>query len=177
MGLVRTITHFIFRARSFSNKSVKNFAKGITEKKILELGSGKKHNGWDYYSAKQFFDSSNDFIQSDISRDFGHKIIDVTNMKFNKKFDVILCLSVLEHVFDFQKAIDNIHKALKNNGVAVIFVPAFYPLHDEPSDYWRFTEHSLKKLLSKFQDVKIKNSGLRKFPSAYYIEAYKSKTI
>ena len=66
-----------------------------------------------------------------------------------------------------------LHTALKENGIGIIFVPGFYPLHDEPDDYWRFTEHSLKKLLKDFRKIKIKHSGLRQYPFAYYVEAYK----
>lgn len=172
-SIFRAMAHFIFRTRKFNNDSIKKFAKGIKNKKILELGSGIKVKEKYYYSAKQFFDNSNEFIQSDIVKDFGHKIIDVTEMEYHDKFDIILCMNVLEHVFDFRKAISNIYNSLKENGIAIIFVPVFYPLHDEPNDYWRFTEYSLKKLLNNFQKIEIKNSGPKQYPFAYYIEAHK----
>ncbi len=171
--LYRTLAHFVFRIRSYGNKSIKIFAKEIHNKKILELGSGKKQRGKYVYSVKQFFDDSNDFTQSDIAKDFGHKIIDVTDMNFNNEFDVIICMNVLEHVFDFQKAILNIHQSLKKNGVAIFFVPMVYPLHDEPNDFWRFTEHSLRKILTRFSKIEIKHSGIRQFSFAYFIKAYK----
>lgn len=169
----RNIAHFIFRVRQFNNKCIKSFAKGVENKRILELGSGKKYKGWYYYSAKQFFDNSNEFIQSDIVQEYGHKIIDVTKADYENEFDIILCMNVLEHVFDLHTAIENIYKALKPNGIVIIFVPAFYPLHDEPTDYWRFTEHSIRKLLQKFGEVTIKHSGIRQYPFVYYIEATK----
>lgn len=171
--LYRTLTHLIFRLRSFGNSSIKKFAKGVENKIILEIGSGEKRKGKYPYSVKQFFDTSNDFIQSDIISEFGHEIIDVTEMKFQERFDIIICMNVLEHVFDVQKAILNIHTALKDNGKAIIFVPAIYPLHNEPNDYWRFTEHSLKKLMTNFRKVTIINSGVRQFPSAYFVVANK----
>lgn len=150
------------------------FASEIRSKKILELGSGKKVKGEYPYSTKQFFDSSNEFIQTDIIDTYGHKIVDVTRMDYRTEFDIVLCMNVLEHVFDYQKAIQNIFNSLKPGGVAVILVPVFYPLHDEPNDFWRFTEHSLRKLLQNFKELKIKHSGLRQYPAAYYVEAYKN---
>ena len=171
--IFRDIIHPIFRIRRFNNRCIRDFAKGVRNKRILELGSGKKYKGRHDYSAKFFFDNSNEFIQSDIVQAYGHEIVDVTNMKYGDEFDVILCANVLEHVFDFRKAIENIHKALKPNGTAIIFVPAFYPLHDEPTDYWRFTEHSIRKLLQKFNKVRIKHKGIRQYPFAYCIEATK----
>ncbi len=171
--LFRTSAHFIFRVRSFGNNSIKQFAKEVYYTSILELGSGKKLKGKYHYSAKQFFDKSNEFIQSDINEDFGHKTIDVTDIRHENEYDVIICMNVLEHVFDFNKAIANIYSALKENGIAIIYVPAVYPLHDEPNDFWRFTEHSIKRILNNFRKVTIKHSGIRQFPFAYYIEAYK----
>ncbi len=125
------------------------------------------------YSYKMFFNSSNDFIQSDINKKYGHKVVNATRMDYQNKFDIILCMNVLEHVFDFYKAIDSIHKSLVFGGVAIITIPVFYPLHDEPNDYWRFTEYSLRKLLKKFSQIKIKRYGIRQYPFAYYIEAKK----
>ena len=165
--------HLIFRIRSFNNNCIKKFANGIKNKKILELGSGMKKNGRYIHSTKQFFDDSNEFIQSDINPEFGHKIIDVIKMNYENEFDIILCMNVLEHVYDFHKAIENLHRALKPGGTALIFVPVFYPFHDEPHDYWRFTEHSIRKLFKEFYRLEIKHSGIRQYPFAYYIEANK----
>jgi len=167
------LTNTILRARQFNNRCIKEFATKIKNKKILELGSGKKYKNKYYYSAKQFFHDSNKFIQSDITKEYGHKIIDATKMKYKNKYDIILCMNVLEHIYDYNKAIENIHNALKPNGTAIISVPVFYPFHDEPHDYWRFTEHSLKIILKKFTKIKIKHSGLKQCPFAYYIEAKK----
>jgi SAM-dependent methyltransferase len=99
--------------------------------------------------------------------------VDATSMKFENEFDVVLCMNLLEHVYDFQMVIDNIYDALTKNGLVVILVPAFYPLHDEPHDYWRFTEHSLRKLLNRFSVTMLEYSGIRQYPFAYYVEAVK----
>ena len=171
--LARSLVHTLFRMRSFNNACIKKFAGNIKNKKILEIGSGKSYKGKYIYSAKPFFDSSNVFIQSDIIKYYGHKVIDATKISYKHEFDIILCANVLEHVFDFHKAITNLYTALKTEGVLIIFVPVFYPLHDEPHDYWRFTEYSLKELLKKFKEIHIKHSGLRSYPFGYYVEARK----
>lgn len=169
----RHIANQVSGIRRYHNKKVAEFASGKKRKNILELGSGKEFKGGYYYSMKRFFDDSNDFLQTDINKDFGHKVLDVTKMKYKEEFDIILCLNVLEHVYDFQKAIDNMYKALKKNGTVVIAVPTFYPLHDEPGDYWRFTEHALRKMLGDFRKVKLEYKGVRQYPYTYYIEAKK----
>lgn len=171
----RFIAHIVFRERQFCNKNLIKFASttSVKNKNILELGSGKKIRNNYPYSARKFFHSSNTFITSDIVPSYGHKFLDATKIRYRNKFDIILCMNVLEHVFEFSKVLRNMHKSLKSSGIAVIFVPCFYPLHDEPNDYWRFTEHSLRKLLKDFKSVKIKHLGIRQYPFAYYVEARK----
>ena len=172
--IIRAVLRFVFRIRAFNDRCIRDFARDVRGKTILELGSGEQYKGRDYYSVSQYFDGSNTFIQSDIFPEFGHRIVDVTTMTETEEFDVILCLNVLEHVFDFQPAFKNMHRALKPHGTLIIFLPVFYPLHDEPYDYWRYTEHSLNKLLGEFAEIIIKRRGpVRQFPFAYYIEARK----
>jgi len=170
--LFKKIVHIIFYV-NFKDKCIKKLSKGIKNKKILEIGSGKRVNGKYIYSEKCFFQKSNKFITSDINQLYGHKIVDITAINYKNKYDLILCLNVLEHIFNVKKAIDNMYKLVKKGGLIVIYVPVFYPLHDEPNDYWRITINSFNKLLKKFKKVDIRHSGLKKYPFAYYIEATK----
>lgn len=172
-GLLRSLAHALFRARQYNDRCIRRFAVGVRHKRILELGSGKPLRGRDTYSARRFFDASNEFIQSAIVVEYGHRVVDVTTMRFRSEFDVILCTSVLEHVYDFESAIANIYEALKPGGTAIILVPGMYPLHDEPHDYWRFTEHALRRLLKAFKEVRIEHKGPRAYPFVYYTEAQK----
>lgn len=169
----RKIVHVFVKPRKHYYKKVSEYAQGVKGKKILELGSGPLVKGKYFYSAKHLFDKSNDFRQTDIVADFGHPIVDVTKIKMANEYDIIMCLNVLEHVYEFQKAINNMHKALKSKGSLIIVVPAFYPLHDEPHDYWRFTEHALRRMLKDFSSVAIEHKGVREFPTGYYIIAKK----
>jgi SAM-dependent methyltransferase len=171
--IARSIVHLVTNIRSYQYKQVAKVAKTINSKHILEIGSGPLVSGKYHYSTKHLFSDSNDFVQSDIVKSFGHPIIDVTKMKYKDKFDVVLCLNVLEHVYDFQKAIDNMHSALKKDGLLIVAVPAFYPLHDEPGDYWRFTEHALKRMFAGYKIRTLIHNGKREYPFTYYLEAKK----
>ncbi|MBS3135834.1 hypothetical protein J4401_02645 [Candidatus Woesearchaeota archaeon] len=164
------LAHAVFGIRRFQNREIKKIAARTRGKKILEIGSGKKVDGKHYYSMKGVFDSSNEFVQSDINKEYGHQVIDITSTKLRPEWDIILCLNVLEHVFEYDKAIANLRGGLRKNGTLYVFVPGYYPLHDEPNDFWRFTEHSLRKIFSGFE-TKIKAHGWRKYPFAYFLEA------
>ena len=171
--ILRAIAHIVFRGRRFNNRHVKRIAAGTHDRAILEIGSGKPVKGEHRYSARVLFDESNDFVQTDVNPEFGHQILDVTTMEFEESFDIVLCVNVMEHVYEFRRAFDNVHRALKPGGTALIGVPGYYPLHDEPHDYWRFTEHALRRLMSPYRSVKLWRSGPRRYPFAYFLEATK----
>lgn len=62
------------------------------------------------------------------------------------EFDIVLCLSVLEHLKEPARAILEIRRVLKMNGKIIVSVPFLFPIHDAPNDYWRFTKFGLKEL-------------------------------
>jgi SAM-dependent methyltransferase len=171
--VLRAAAHLVFRGRRFHYRHLRKLAREIRHKVILEIGSGKPVNGQYPYSAHHLFDTSNQFIKSDIVGEYGHRVIDLTAFDARNEFDVVLCLNVIEHVYEFHRAFDNLYRAVKPGGTAIIGVPAYYPLHDEPADYWRFTEHSLRKLMAPYRDVQLYNSGLRRYPFAYLVRAEK----
>lgn len=49
----------------------------------------------------------------------------------NKKFDTLICLNVLEHINDDQKALKNMHNLLNKGGKLVLLVPAHKILYSE----------------------------------------------
>lgn len=59
-------------------------------------------------------------------------------------FDILLCTEVLEHVADWGKAFENLFRLGGKGCRLIVTCPFFYPLHAEPYDYWRPTEHSLR---------------------------------
>jgi SAM-dependent methyltransferase len=62
--------------------------------------------------------------------------------------DGVLCTQVLEHIDEPVKALAEISRVLKHGGELLLSAPFFYPLHDEPHDYFRYSPHALKHLLS-----------------------------
>lgn len=140
---------------------------------MLEIGSGIRVNGRYSYSAQHLFTDVKEFICTDINPTFGHRVLDITKMRDKEKYDIILCLNVLEHVYEFQIAVNNLHRSLKKNGILCIAVPFAFPLHDEPTDFWRYTEHSLARILSDFKKVEIHPQRSRKFPTGYFVKTVK----
>ena len=75
-----------------------------------------------------------------------------------------LCLETLEHVEYPHKALQEIHRILKPEGMVVISSTMFFPIHDFPFDYWRFTPEAFRSLLKSFDGVFVGYAGDVTFP-------------
>ena len=71
------------------------------------------------------------------------------------KFDCIICTQTLNFIFDFNKAIDSLHKMLKINGTALVTVAGISQVSkydaDRWGDFWRFNPMGIEKcFINKF---------------------------
>jgi len=75
--------------------------------------------------------------------------------------DTVLLIDVLEHIDDSESVFSETCRVLKKGGQMIMQVPFLYPLHDEPRDYFRYTEHGFKMLSEKmkFKIEKISATG------------------
>lgn len=81
-------------------------------------------------------------------------------------YDTALCLQVLEHLPDPQKATHEIFRILRTGGIAIITVPHLSRIHDEPNDFQRFTEYGIRVLMEdagfQMEEIRIR-AGLFSF--------------
>ncbi len=67
-----------------------------------------------------------DYWPVDINPEFSgiRKVVDITDISFDdESVDVILCNHVLEHIVDDKKAMKEMNRVLKKNGIVIITVP------------------------------------------------------
>lgn len=71
--------------------------------------------------------------------------------------DSVVSLSVMEHLCEPQKFLDEAYRILKNDGYIVLQVPWQWWIHEAPHDYFRYTPYGLKYMFDKsgFKDVQI----------------------
>ena len=73
--------------------------------------------------------------------------------------DGIVCLAVLEHVYDPFRATDNLHMLLKEGGYCFAYVPFLYRYHAAKDlcyqDYFRYTRDGTALLFKNFSKVTI----------------------
>jgi SAM-dependent methyltransferase len=95
-------------------------------------------------------------VSTDIIADYCPDIVDdICNSKIeSNSYDAINCDGILEHVLDYEAAINNIHRILKPGGELFVYVPFFWGFHDK-MDYHRFTYWELDRMLCIFSQHKL----------------------
>jgi len=114
---------------------------------VLEIGSGAK-------SRKTLFSMST-FISTDLVRGDTVDILQTAaHLSFrDQTAQLVLCENVLEHVFEPERVIQEIHRVLCRDGLLFLVTPFLFPLHDAPHDFFRYTEYSLRRLLRDFSEM------------------------
>lgn len=76
----------------------------------------------------------------------------------------VLIIDTLEHVEFIERAMKEVYRILKPNGVIVITSVMNFIIHKYPCDYWRFTPQSFKSLLKPFTYSFVESIGEKNFP-------------
>jgi len=85
---------------------------------------------------------------------------DAQDLSFeNSSFDVIVCSEVFEHVKDPRKAALEFKRVLKPGGLLLLTTRFVFPVHDAPSDFWRFTPYGLQEIFSDWEIVEEKTEA------------------
>lgn len=134
------------------NRTAINLAEKYTKGILLDIGCGrmpyrerllpklKKYIGLDSPVTAKLYHGEE---KPDI-------LADATNIPLNNRsIDTILSLQVLEHLPKPQESIAEIKRLLKKDGILILSTVQYYPLHDEPFDFFRYTKYGLRKLLEE----------------------------
>ena len=77
----------------------------------------------------------------------------------NGRYDGVVCLSVLEHVYDPFAAMANIHALLQPGGYLLLHLPFLFRYHAPPdltfSDSYRFSRDGMAWMLRDFSEVRL----------------------
>ncbi|MEM7472972.1 MAG: methyltransferase domain-containing protein [Pseudomonadota bacterium] len=172
-NLVRKLVQAITGTRKFYYRRLHEIAPSARGLRVLEIGSGKQIKGQEAYSAVHIFKDVEEFRQTDINPEFGHEVLDIKTMDIAGEYDLILCLNVLEHIYETELVVENLRRALKEGGRLVVAVPFAFPLHDEPHDYFRFTKYALDRMMEKFATSEVEIWGPKKMPYGHFLIAQK----
>lgn len=132
-------------------------------KEVLDIGS----------STKQFRTQTQPYIDENVFRPLGERnisisyldkknsegidyVFDVENMsvdEIGKKFDLVICCSLLEHVPKPKKVCSLLINLVRQDGFLLVTVPRSYRYHPDPID--TMFRPSMEKLISMFPGMEI----------------------
>lgn len=139
----------------FFDEKIKEIAK---EKIVFDIGGCSRfQKGLESY--KEYFLNC-EYKTVDINPDCHPDILaDAHNLPIpNNSTDGIICISVLEHVENPFRVVDEIYRILKPGGRCFSYVPFLHSYHgsrQDEKDFWRFSEDGIKYLFRKFQRIEI----------------------
>jgi SAM-dependent methyltransferase len=132
---------YIFQtARYELDMAIKRHAPSL-QGRLLDVGAGSHDRYSRYFSATEYIRMN---LEPGPSTDLVGQVEDIPAP--DASFTGIVCTQVLGDVFALPKAFSEFYRVLKPGGRLLITEAFFAASHDEPHDYWRFTEHSLRRL-------------------------------
>jgi SAM-dependent methyltransferase len=146
MSLKNTIFHF-----NPSRKRLKEFlqraaASAGDSAQVLDAGAGES-------LYKELFSHTNylaiDFGKLEKAYNKINVICDLKDIPFiDGKFDMVICTQVLEHVPEPGLVLAEINRILKHGGRLWLSAPFFFPEHEIPYDFYRYTQYGLRHLIT-----------------------------
>jgi len=110
--------------------------------RIVDIGGGKSSEYISYMDqtqAKQITPVDGSLSGIDFEKDL---------LPFNEgEIDTLLVCNVLEHIYNFNFFTGELYRILKNDGSLIGFVPFWVGYHPDPSDFFRYTEEGLRRIL------------------------------
>ncbi|MGA0107618.1 MAG: class I SAM-dependent methyltransferase [Candidatus Nanopelagicales bacterium] len=152
----------------------------IANSDVIDIGCGY---GW----LLDYFENARSVSGSDISlhalelakkrnpnRDYKYGDIQ-ESINFDKKFDLVLAINVIEHLTSPERAIKNISNALKPNGIAIVHMPTVsnrlnkfeykYLYDSDPTHIYRPKGKTVRKIFISNQMKVVRESYLPHFPA------------
>jgi len=80
----------------------------------------------------------------------------------------VLVLETLEHVEYPHKAMEEVYRITRPDGMVLISSVMNFPIHEYPFDYWRFTPEAFRSLLRPFHSSLVGFAGEHDFPHTVF---------
>jgi len=155
-------------------QSVKDYLQKIigrypVQEPIYEIGSYRVEGQEEFADLRPFFPGKV-YVGCDMREGLGvDRVEDVHCLKGRSNtIGTVLIFDTLEHVGNVHRAMREIHRILKPGGMVIMSSVMNFPIHDYPSDYWRFTPKAFELLLRRFSVYEVEFDGDHQFPEGIY---------
>ncbi len=148
--------------KEFVNIIAKNLS---TPEPIFEFGALQISTQEEFANIRSLFPDK-EYIGCDMREGPGvDKVLNLHNIELpSESVGTVIILDTLEHVEFPRKAIEEAHRILKADGILVITSVMYFPIHNYPADYWRYTPEAFKSLLKPFKSSFVDFAGESEFP-------------
>lgn len=147
IGFYKLLDLFFLRSW-YVRRELKNLRKNFGEKPMEIYDAGTGFGQYSYFMSQKL--NTVNILSVDVKEDwindakffFGKlkinnvefKTEDLLQINHNQKFDLILCVDVMEHIAEDEQVFQNFYKALKPNGFLLINSPSIFGGSDVHSD-------------------------------------------
>jgi SAM-dependent methyltransferase len=129
------------------HRDVKNAIATYATGKVLDIGCGNKPY------ENEFRERADQYLGCDIEQSSLSKVdivCDATNIPLpSGEFDTVFSTQAIEHIAEHQQVLNEAYRLLKPGGIMIISGPFYWPPHEEPHDYFRFTQYGFEYILNK----------------------------
>lgn len=161
--------------------NVKAFVRDVVElfeapEPVYEFGSLQVAGQEGYADLRPLFPEKA-YVGCDLRQGIGvDRIEDLMRLSLDDgTVGTVLILDTLEHVENCHVAMQEVHRIVKPEGVVAISSVMLFPIHEYPSDYWRFTPEAFRLLLRPFQTALVSYEGKPEIPHTVFGVASKSR--
>lgn len=154
---------------------------GKKEISIYDAGSG--YGQYTYFITKhlmpcavysvdikeKWINDSREFFNQQKISNVSFAVEDLTEIKHQNRFDLIVCVDVMEHIEEDKKVFSNFYNALKKGGYMLINSPSIYggsDVHDEKEESF-ISEHARDGYSNEDLELKLIPLGFSTYRSRY----------
>ncbi len=164
-GIIGIVINPFYHARKGLVDGVRKYAHYL-KGQLLDVGCGAKPYQ-ELFQTDSYIGMDTDSSGHDHKDEHIDVYFDGKHFPFgDATFDSILCNQVLEHVFEPQLMLSEIHRVLRPGGYCLLTVPFIWDEHEQPYDYARYSSFGLRYIFEKNGFKVIEQDKLTKDVSA-----------
>ena len=113
--------------------------------KTIDVGGGKNPDYISFMKRKDVVE----FVNFDIKAGAHINFETDTLPGVDGEYDTVLFLNVMEHIYNYQHIANEVVRIVKPGGQLIGFVPFLMWYHPDHSDFFRYTDEALLKIINK----------------------------
>lgn len=125
-------------ARTVMNLALRSY---VLQGRVVDVGGGRSP---DYFS---YLDTTEETSREVLDASITGINFETDQLPFRDgEVDTVLMCNVLEHIYNYQFLLKEIHRVIRPNGSLLGFVPFWVGYHPDPHDYFRYTKEALVRM-------------------------------